>query len=55
VTAGLETPTLEAWLRGGSARIKIQARYLVLGAAKRVLGDRTYQRIRQGLLGKANP
>jgi peptidoglycan/xylan/chitin deacetylase (PgdA/CDA1 family) len=55
VTAGLETTTLEAWLRGGSARLKVQARYMVLGAAKRLLGDRTYERVRQGLLGKANP
>lgn len=55
VTAGLETPTLESWLRGGSARLKMQARYVVLGAAKRMLGDRTYERVRQGLLGKANP
>jgi peptidoglycan/xylan/chitin deacetylase (PgdA/CDA1 family) len=55
VTAGLQTPTLASWLRGGSARIRMQARYMVLGAAKRVLGDRIYERVRQGLLGRANP
>jgi peptidoglycan/xylan/chitin deacetylase (PgdA/CDA1 family) len=55
VTAGLETSTLESWLRGGSARLKMQARYLVLGAAKRILGDKTYESIRQGLLGSSNP
>jgi len=55
VTAGLDTTTLESWLRGGSARIKMQARYMVLGAAKRILGDRIYERVRHRLLGKANP
>jgi peptidoglycan/xylan/chitin deacetylase (PgdA/CDA1 family) len=55
VTAGLETSTLESWLRGGSARIRMQARSMVLGAAKRLLGDRNYERIRQALLGKVNP
>ena len=55
VTAGLETATLQSWLRGGSARLKMQARYMVLDAAKRMLGDRTYERVRRGLLGKGNP
>lgn len=55
VTARLDVPTLESWLRGGSARLMVQARYMLLAGAKRVLGDRTYERMRQGLLGKANP
>ena len=55
VTARLDVPTLEAWLHGGSARLKMQARYMALGAAKRVLGDRAYERIRHGLLGKSRP
>jgi peptidoglycan/xylan/chitin deacetylase (PgdA/CDA1 family) len=55
VTARLDVPTLEAWLRGGAARLKMQARYLVLDAAKRTLGDRTYERVRRGLLAKASP
>jgi len=55
VTARLDVPTLESWLRGGSARLGMQARYIVLGAAKRILGDRFYERVRQGLLGRTNP
>jgi peptidoglycan/xylan/chitin deacetylase (PgdA/CDA1 family) len=55
VTAQLDVPTLESWLRGGSARLRMQVRYMVLEAAKRVLGDRTYERVRHGLLGKTSP
>jgi len=55
VTARLDVPALESWLRGGFARLTLQARYMVLGAAKRLLGDRTYERIRHGLLRKASP
>jgi hypothetical protein len=30
----------------------MEGRYLMLAAAKRIFGDRTYERIRQSLLGK---
>ena len=55
VTAQLDVPTLESWQRGGSARLRMQARFMMLGAAKRILGDRTYERVRHGLLGKTGP
>ena len=52
VTSQLDIPTLESWLPGGPGRLKMEGRYLMLAAAKRIFGDRTYERIRQSLLGK---
>ena len=52
VTSRLDVATLEAWLCTGSARLKMQARYSFLAVAKRVLGDRVYEEVRHGLLGK---
>jgi peptidoglycan/xylan/chitin deacetylase (PgdA/CDA1 family) len=52
VTSKLDTPTLESWLRGGAGRLKMEGRYLALATAKRLLGDKTYERIRQRLLGQ---
>jgi peptidoglycan/xylan/chitin deacetylase (PgdA/CDA1 family) len=51
VTAHLDDATLESWLRGGRAMLAAQARYAVLGLAKRALGDDAYQRVRNRLLG----
>ena len=53
VTARLDAPTLEAWLRGGYGRLRAEARYAVLDLAKRALGDRVYERVRRRLLGTA--
>lgn len=52
VTAGLEEATLASWLSGGAARLKLQARVAVLDLAKRVLGDRAYERVRRMLLAR---
>ncbi|HEY6939991.1 polysaccharide deacetylase family protein [Dokdonella sp.] len=50
VTAALDVATLEAWFEGrGIARARL--RYGVLGLAKRTLGDRRYERLRERLLG----
>jgi peptidoglycan/xylan/chitin deacetylase (PgdA/CDA1 family) len=51
VTAALEVPTLESWIRGGRARLVAELRYTMLDVAKRLLGDRTYERVRTRLLG----
>jgi peptidoglycan/xylan/chitin deacetylase (PgdA/CDA1 family) len=51
VTSELDVATLESWLRGGRARMTAELRYSVLAAAKRVLGDRLYERVRERLLG----
>jgi peptidoglycan/xylan/chitin deacetylase (PgdA/CDA1 family) len=53
VTAALELKTLEAWLRGGRARLTAQVRYAALDLAKRALGDTIYERVRRRLLGSA--
>jgi peptidoglycan/xylan/chitin deacetylase (PgdA/CDA1 family) len=54
VTAQLELPTLESWLRGGRARWQAQARYAILAGAKRLLGDRGYEVVRRRLLRTAD-
>jgi peptidoglycan/xylan/chitin deacetylase (PgdA/CDA1 family) len=55
VTAQLELPTLESWLRGGRALRRAQLRYAALDLAKRLVGDQAYQSIRRRLLGTAVP
>jgi peptidoglycan/xylan/chitin deacetylase (PgdA/CDA1 family) len=51
VTAALDVRTLEHWIEGrGIAHAR--TRYLVLGFAKRVLGDRRYERVRERLLAR---
>lgn len=50
VTKKVDRRSLEAWLRGG-AQLGAKARYHVLGIAKQAMGDRRYQRVRDGLLG----
>lgn len=52
VTSKLDLATLDSWLRSDSARLKMQTRYMALAAAKRMLGDRTYEWVRLRLLGK---
>jgi peptidoglycan/xylan/chitin deacetylase (PgdA/CDA1 family) len=51
VTSQLQLPSLEGWLRGGSALLAARVRYSVLDFAKRALGDTRYQRVRERLLG----
>jgi len=51
VTSQLDVPTLESWLRGGRARVVAELRYSALATAKRLLGDRLYERVRERLLG----
>jgi peptidoglycan/xylan/chitin deacetylase (PgdA/CDA1 family) len=55
VTAGLQLATLESWIRGGRAAVAAEVRYAVLDAAKRLLGDGTYERVRARLLGTGRP
>ena len=50
-TAFFAYPFLEAWITGGRARRIAELRYSLLHVAKRVLGDRVYERVRSGLLG----
>ncbi len=50
VTDSIDVASLESWLSERRARLKMQLRYGMLDAAKRVLGDRRYERIRAGLL-----
>lgn len=51
VTAALDEATIAGWIAGrGIARAR--ARYTVLGLAKRALGDRRYERVRERLLGR---
>jgi peptidoglycan/xylan/chitin deacetylase (PgdA/CDA1 family) len=50
VTAQLDLPTLESWLRRGSALLKSQIRYTMLDVAKRALGDKRYMQMRERLL-----
>lgn len=52
VTAGLNDRTLGQWLNGDGIA-GARARYAVLGFAKRALGNRTYERVRRGLLGQS--
>jgi peptidoglycan/xylan/chitin deacetylase (PgdA/CDA1 family) len=51
VTARLDDATLESWLRGGPALRLAEARYALLGLAKRALGDDAYRSVRKRLLG----
>lgn len=52
VTAQLDDTTLDDWLDGrGIARARL--RFATLGLAKRVLGNRGYERLRTHLLGQA--
>jgi len=51
ITAQLDQRSLEAWITGGRARRIAELRYSLLHVAKRVLGDRVYERVRSGLLG----
>jgi len=55
VTSEMDASSLEAWLRGGPARLRAELRYGVLAAAKRLLGDRLYERVRERLLGTDGP
>lgn len=50
VTARTGREAVEAWLRGEGMR-QATARHHLLGMAKRVLGDRRYQRVRDRVLG----
>jgi peptidoglycan/xylan/chitin deacetylase (PgdA/CDA1 family) len=50
VTAQLDLPSLESWLRGGAGVFKAQLRYTVLYLTKRALGDRRYEDVRRRLL-----
>jgi len=51
VTARLDDATLASWLRQGPALWAARARFELLGAAKRALGDDFYRRVRGRLLG----
>ena len=52
VTAALDKATIAGWIAGrGIARAR--ARYTVLGLAKRALGDRRYEQVRERLLGRS--
>jgi peptidoglycan/xylan/chitin deacetylase (PgdA/CDA1 family) len=51
VTSRLDDATLAAWLRGGRALWRARARFALLGAAKRALGDEAYRALRRRLLG----
>ncbi len=53
VNAGLNLPTLESWLRGGRALLRAQVRYAVLDLAKRVLGNQTYESVRERFVDAA--
>ncbi len=50
VTAALDLPTFESLLRGGRARRRARARHTILALAKRIMGDRAYERARRRLL-----
>jgi peptidoglycan/xylan/chitin deacetylase (PgdA/CDA1 family) len=51
ITAGFELGSFESLLRGGRARLRARTRYAILDLAKRALGDRVYEILRQRLLG----
>lgn len=54
VLAGHAPPALERWARGGRAALRrLRLRHGVLSAAKRLLGDAGYERVRVTLLGGA--
>jgi peptidoglycan/xylan/chitin deacetylase (PgdA/CDA1 family) len=50
VTASLDETTIADWIAGRGIT-RARARYTVLGLAKRALGDRRYERVRERLLG----
>ena len=52
VTASLDEITIAGWI-GGRGIARARARYTVLGLAKRALGDRRYERVRERLLGRS--
>jgi peptidoglycan/xylan/chitin deacetylase (PgdA/CDA1 family) len=54
ITAKLDLPAFESLLRGGSARLRAELRYGILGVCKRALGDGLYERVRETLLGSSS-
>lgn len=53
VTADLDDARLRAWLDGSPfVSVRAQMRHLVLGSAKRLLGNRRYEQVRARLLGQ---
>lgn len=53
VTADVAPATLRRWVEGAATDIgRARLRYATLGFAKRVLGDRRYERLRARLLGQ---
>jgi peptidoglycan/xylan/chitin deacetylase (PgdA/CDA1 family) len=53
VTADLDDARLRAWLDGSPfVSARAQMRHLVLGSAKRLLGNRRYEQVRARLLGQ---
>ncbi len=50
VTASLDESTIAGWI-GGRGIARARVRYTVLGLAKRTLGDRRYELVRERLLG----
>jgi hypothetical protein len=55
VLAGQRAETLCAWARDGQRALRRQRlRYGLLSGAKRLLGDRGYERLRSALLGGAD-